>query len=113
MKYSAQNRGKFDSNVSAQQYQITAQVWLYSGKVAWHFVTLPQDESDKIKFFTSHASSAFDSVRVLAKIGKTSWKTSLFPDKKTGAYLLPLKSEIRKKEKIEEGDIISATLAIQ
>jgi len=39
-------------------------------------------------------------------IGKTSWMTSIFPDKKSTSYLLPIKAEIRKKEQIKENDVI-------
>ncbi len=37
------------------------------------------------------------SLPVIVAMGKTTWKTSIFPDKKAGAYLLPLKAEVRKK----------------
>jgi hypothetical protein len=95
-----------------QKYQITAKVWVYKGKGAWYFVALPKDISEQIKFFARHVGSAFGSIRVNATIGKTSWKTSIFTDSKVNAYLLPIKAEIRKKEKIKEGDTISITLEI-
>ena len=36
-----------------------------------------------------------------AKIGNTQWETAIWFDTKLDTYLLPLKAEIRKKEKIE------------
>lgn len=93
-----------------QKYQITAKIWLYNGKGAWYFVTFPKDTSEQIRFFSGYSGSAFGSIPVNVTIGKTSWKTSIFPDSKAGAYLLPIKSEIRKREKIKEGDTISLNL---
>ena len=37
-----------------------------------------------------------------AKTGNTQWETAIWFDTKLDTYLLPLKAEIRKKEKIEE-----------
>jgi hypothetical protein len=48
----------------------------------------------------------------LATIGKTQWKTSLFPDSKSGAYLLPVKSDVRKKENVTAENKVSVTLEI-
>jgi hypothetical protein len=38
--------------------------------------------------------------------------TSIFPDRKAGAYLLPLKAEIRKSEKIRAGDTVRFVLEV-
>lgn len=51
-------------------------------------------------------AGGWGSLPVMATIGKTSWKTSIFPDKKSESYLLPLKAEVRKKEKIYEDQTI-------
>jgi Domain of unknown function (DUF1905) len=90
----------------------TAEVWMYHGKSAWFFVTLPKDESEQIKFFNNHKRRGWGSVRVKATIGETSWSTSIFPDSKAGAYLLPVKADVRKKEKIAAGDSVAVTLSV-
>lgn len=90
----------------------TAEVWMYHGKSAWFFVTLPKDESEQIKFFNSHKRRGCGSVRVKATIGETSLSTSIFPDSKAGAYLLPVKADVRKKEKIAACDKIRITLVV-
>jgi hypothetical protein len=86
-----------------------AEVWCYPGKSAWHFVTLPHDIASEIKFFREK-HRGFGSIRALVKVGRTSWKTSLFPDKKSGSYFLPIKAEIRKKENITNGNKIKVSL---
>lgn len=94
-------------------YSIKAPVWLYPGDAAWHFITIPQAETDNIDFYFSHVKRGWGSLPVLVTIGETKWKTSIFPDKKSGSYMLPLKAEIRKKEKIVDGDTISLLLEIK
>ena len=93
-------------------YKIKAKVWLYPGDVPWHMVTLPKVTAKDIDFYFDHAKRGWGSLPVLVTKGKTSWKTSIFPEKKTGSYLLPLKAEVRKKEVIKAGDSISFSLDI-
>lgn len=90
-----------------------AKVWLYPGMAGWHFVTLPKKQSETIKKTFSAMKRGWGSLPVTVTIGKTSWKTSIFPDQKAGAYLLPLKSDIRKKEKVAEDDTIAFLLEIR
>ncbi len=95
------------------QYRIKAKVWLYQGKAAWHFVSLPQKQSTAIRGFYGNLKRGWGSLPVVVTVGKTSWKTSIFPESKTGAYLLPLKAEIRKREKLREGDTIRFLLEVR
>ena len=95
------------------QYTIQTQVWLYSGMSAWHFVTLPRKESDEIKENFGGIKKGWGSLPVIVNIGKITWKTSIFPDKKSGAYLLPLKAEVRKKAKIVDGDVITLSIEVE
>lgn len=95
------------------QFKMRARVWLYPGMASWHFVTLPKKQSEVIKETFGEMSRGWGSLPVVVTIGKTSWKTSIFPDKKVGAYLLPLKADVRKKEAIEDGDRISLLLEIR
>jgi hypothetical protein len=98
--------------LDAQHYKMRVKVWLYHGKAAWFFVTVSKKQSQEIRFLSRERQSAWGSVRVTATIGKTAWKTSIFPDKKTGTYVLPLKAEIRKKEKIAIGQTLLVNLAV-
>lgn len=95
--------------MSTKKFTIESEVWLYPGMSGWHFVGVPKKESTEIKK-VSKVKSGFGSVPVTVTIGKTKWRTSLFPDKRTETYLLPLKAEIRKKESIISGDTIVLTI---
>ena len=99
--------------MNGKKYKITAKVWLYSGMAAWHFVTLPQKESKEIKELFGAMKRGWGSLPVEITIGKTTWRSSIFPDKKRGAYLLPIKLQVRKKEGISEGETIAMLLEIK
>lgn len=90
-------------------FTFKTRLWLYSGKGAWHFVTLPQEAAAEIKFFSPQAKG-FMPIPVRAKIGDTTWKTSVFPDSKSGSYLLAVKAEVRKKERLAVGDEVVVRL---
>ncbi len=96
------------------EFTFSAPLWLWQAPeaTAWHFITLPLDVAGQIKFFVSKRRG-FGSVRVKATIGKTTWKTSVFPDKKTGSFFLPVKAEVRKKENLVLGKDATITLWIE
>lgn len=97
-------------------FNFTATCWLWQAeKAAWHFVTLPKEKSEEISFFNENMSlkkRGWGSVRVVVTIGDTEWKTSIFPQAKEGTYILPIKAEVRKQEKILEGNIVHVALKI-
>ncbi|MEK7462728.1 MAG: DUF1905 domain-containing protein [Patescibacteria group bacterium] len=94
-------------------YTMTAKVWLYGGDMAnWHFVTLTKSIGQKIKQTYGKNARGFGSLPVEVKIGQTTWKTSIFPDKHAGSYLLPLKAKVRQAEDIEAGDEITFSIIL-
>ena len=66
----------------------------------WHFASVPTDISEDIKQNFGDRKRGWGSLPIIATIGKASWKTSIFPDKESGGYLLPIKADVRKKEEI-------------
>lgn len=79
----------------------------------WHFIYLPKKESREIKERFGKNARGWGSLPVMVNVGKTSWKTSIFPDKKSETYLLPLKKEVRVKEGMFDKDIKVFTLQIR
>jgi hypothetical protein len=98
--------------MKSNQFRFQALVWLYPGKAGWCFVTLPKDVSDEIDIKFDSKKKGWGSLPVQVTIQTTSWKTSIFPDNKAGAYLLPVKAEIRKKEKIALNDEVIFLLEV-
>lgn len=93
-------------------YHFTAPIWVYKGKGAWFFVTLPEEDAAQIKFFSNHKRRGWGAVRVEATIGDTRWSTSIFPYAQVKSYILPIKADVRKKESITAGDTISVQLKV-
>lgn len=91
-----------------------ATLWLWEGDAPWHFVTVPEQLSDAIEW---HAAAngqerGFGSVRVEVTVGATTWRTSLFPDKGRGAYVLPVKRAVRAAEGLEAGSDVRVELRL-
>jgi hypothetical protein len=104
--------------MSAQQHTVafTALCWLYAGKGAWYFVTLPQECAAEISFFSKALNggkrTGWGSVRVTVQVGKTIWQTSLFPDSKNKSYVLPIKAAVRKAENIIDGQHVKVRVSL-
>lgn len=96
------------------RYAFSAEVWLYPGAVApWHFITVPKKLSAEIKAKHGKSARGWGSLLIAATIRKSTWKTSIFPDKKSAAYLLPVKAEVRKKEGMRAGNRVKVGLSIR
>ena len=54
----------------------------------------------------------FGSARVEVVIGGTRWKTSVFPHKESGGWILPVKAAVRKAEELVEGDQVTVTVSL-
>ncbi len=99
--------------MSTVSYKLRSKVWVYPGMAAWRFISIPKKEGKEIrKKFGAHAKG-WGSLPVSATIGNTNWDTSIFPDKKSGSYLLPLKAKIRKAEGITDDSVVGYTLRIR
>ncbi len=105
------------SDGSAGPWVVRGAVWLWQGsdgapaKGSWFFLTIDGETAQAIRANAVNAA-AWGSVYVEATIGATTWRTSLFPSKAAGGWLLPLKAAVRKAEKIVEGSAVEAVLAL-
>ena len=105
-----------DDEPAGQTIIATGPVWIWRAeppaKGSWHFLTIAGETATAIRNAAGGRSGGWGSVRVTATIGKTGWQTSLFPNKQQGGYMLPLKADVRKREGVREGDVISVSLAL-
>ena len=105
------------SDSGAGPWQVRGPVWLWQGsdgapaKGSWYFLTVDGVTAGVIRAAATNAA-AWGSVYVEATIGGTTWRTSLFPSKQAGGWLLPLKAAVRKAEKIAEGSMVEVQLAL-
>ena len=93
------------------EWDIDAGVWQVPDG-AWFFITVPEDVSDEIAEVTEGYAGGFGSVRVEVTCGTTTWRTSLFPSKGVGAYVLPVKKSVRDRERLGVGTTARFTLRL-
>jgi hypothetical protein len=86
-------------------------VWRYLGSGGWHFLYASDEDSKKLKAEKRINRTGYGYVPVTATLGATSWQTTLFPSKE-GPYLLAIKSSVRAKERVAEGDQVEVHCAI-
>ena len=98
--------------IMESRYSFNAKVWIYPGVGSWHFVTLPQETTDTIDFYFSHLKRGWGSLPVKVRVGESEWRTSIFPDKKSRSYILPLKAKVRTNETIKVGDTIAIDIVV-
>ncbi len=101
-----------DTDTDTKRFRFSGELWKYAGPGGWYFVTLSASLSKRIKKFVGGDSAPWGSVKVEVQVNATLWNTSIFPDRKRGAYLLPIKSSIRKALEIGDGDSVSGTIDV-
>lgn len=93
-------------------YRFRTELWQHQGG-SWHFVTLPEEQTDEIDELTASTSRGFGSVRVIVTIGTSTWRTSIFPDTKRGAFVLPIKKAVRTGEGLRVGEAVDVHLELE
>lgn len=94
------------------EFRFSAESWQYTGQGGWIFVSLPKKLSDEIRQHFKGEEGGWGRLTVMAKLGSTEWKTAIWFDTKADTYLLPLKADVRKKEKVTMGKKIEIALFI-
>ena len=79
----------------------------------WRFARVPENISAKIKEMQKgRLRRGWGAVYAKAKIKKTEWQTSIFPDRRSATYLLPLKKEVRYQENLYDGIEVNISIEI-
>ena len=93
--------------------KVTSLLWIWKGEAAgsWHFITVPEEQSEEIRAHSFGTPRGFRSVRVEARIADVVWRTSIFP-LSSGGYFLPVKAEMRRKATIAAGDEVTVELEL-
>ena len=77
--------------------------WDARDDASWVFVTLPVEVAEEIRDM-SLPRRGFGSVKVTARLAEMQWRTSVFPDSRSGSYVLPVKKSARTKAGVDIGD---------
>jgi hypothetical protein len=99
--------------MASKGYKLTSKVYVYPGMGGWRFLGLPFKEGREIKEKYGKNARGWGSLPVSITVGNTTWETSIFPDKKSGSYLLPLKAQVRKKEEIDDDEEVQFILKLR
>mgnify|MGYP000871801341 CR=1 FL=1 len=84
------------------RYEFDAVLWQWQARTdSWTFVSLPAAVADEVLDLAGPVTRGFGSVRVEVTVGRTTWRTSIFPDSKAGTYVLPIKKAVRRAEGLE------------
>lgn len=104
-----------------ETHTIIAALWIWTSDKApasWHFLTIAGEVGDAIhalalmRRLESGRWRGWGAMKVAATIGDTSWETSMFPDKTSGGWFLPVKASVRKAEGLVAGDEVKVTIAV-
>ena len=83
-------------------------MWYWRGPSPFHFISIPDAQTKKIKEIASGVSYGWGAIPVSVKIGRTKFTTSIFP--KDGLYIIPIKNAVRIPEELEIDDEIAVQL---
>ena len=90
--------------------QISGVIWYWKGPAPFYFLTVPEPHATEIKQIEKLVTYGWGMIPAVATIGRTTWKTALWP--KDGRYILPLNAKVRKAEGLDEGAHIEAELEV-
>ncbi len=90
--------------------EFNGKIWFWKGPAPWYFVTVPEKQCRDLKAISGFVTYGWGMIPVTTRIGKTKWKTSLWP--KDGLYIVPIKASVRQAEKLEEGDEVTVQLQV-
>ena len=90
--------------------EFSGEIIYWRGPSPFHFVTVPEEQSAAIEAVASLVTYGWGVIPVTARVGKTDFRTSLFP--KGELYLVPVKNAVRKAEGLELGDNITVRLRL-
>lgn len=102
-----------------EQITHTGPLWRWTsstGTGTWHFLTIDGEAGEALSGTAlmrrlEKSIGGFGSLKVVARIGDSTFKTSLFPSKELG-WLLPVKASVRKAEGVSEGDVVEVVLEV-
>jgi hypothetical protein len=93
------------------EFEFGGELWFWRGPAPWYFITVPDEECQLLQAESASVSYGWGMIPVRARIGGSTWSTSLFP--KDGRYVVPVKAAVRRAEQLEEGDVPTVQLAIR
>lgn len=85
-------------------------IFHWRGPSPYLFVKVPPEQGAEIKAVAGLVTYGWGVIPVRVRVGRTEWKTSLFP--KDGSYLVPIRMSAQKAENLKEGDTVKIRLEV-
>lgn len=92
------------------QLRFDGPIWYWKGPAPHHFVSVPEEDCDYIRAAAPLVTYGWGMIPARVTIGGTTWATALWP--KDGGYIVPLRADARRKEKLEIGDVVAISLEL-
>ncbi|WP_149760334.1 DUF1905 domain-containing protein [Neomesorhizobium albiziae] len=92
------------------QFRFEAKVIYWRGPSPFFFVPIPLQHSEEIRRISKVVTYGWGMIPVEAVIGGVVFSTSLFPKNET--YLLPLKTNVRRKINVTADDTVSVDMTV-
>lgn len=95
-------------------FEFTAPLWEWDARRtdSWVFCSLPPDVADEVLEVGEPVQRGFGSLRVEVTVGRTTWRTSVFPSSGQRTYVLPVKRAVRRAEGLDVGDEVRVHLRL-
>lgn len=92
------------------ELEFSGELFDWRGPSPYHFVAVPEPEAAELDAVRAAVSYGWGVIPVAATIGRTAFRTSLFP--KAGGYLVPVKDAVRRAERLAVGDVLTVRLVV-
>lgn len=91
-------------------------LWSGGNGGSWHFLPIGGEAGEALSATAlmrrmEGTIGGFGSLKVTARIGESTFRTSVFPSKSEG-WLLPVKASVRRAEGVGAGDEVVVTLEV-
>jgi Domain of unknown function (DUF1905) len=103
--------GPHASAGDALELAFRGEIFYWRGPSPFLFVAVPEEGSAAIRAISSLVTYGWGVIPVEARLGDTTWTTSLFP--RDGRYLVPIKVVVQRAEHVGQGDTVDLMLIIR
>lgn len=94
------------------KYEFLGKLWKDQSSAGWFFISIPKNISKEIRENLQWQEEGWGRMKASAFIKEIKWDTAIWFDTKMNTYLLPVKSEIRKKACLKSDDEIIVNISI-
>lgn len=102
-----------------ESIQVTLPLQRWQGdRGIYHLVTIDGEPAEDIAMHAQlhrlefGRQRGFGSVRVIASVGRTEWKSSVFPQKKSSEWALLISKKVMHAESLSAGDAVEIALKL-